>query len=311
MDYSTPGFPVLHHPLELAQTHVHWVNEAIQTSHPLPSPSPPAGNLSQHQDLFPIGRLFASGDQSTGASASARPMNIQDWFPLGLTGWISFQSKGLSRVFSNTTVQKHQFFSSQPSLWSSSHIHTWILEKPKLWLNRSLLFNILSMLVIAFLPKNKYLLISWLQSPFAVVLESKKIKSITVSIVFLSICHEEMGLDAMILVFWMLSSKSAFSLSPFMFIKRIFSSSFSAIRVVSSAYLMLLMFLPAILIPACASSSLAFCMMYFASTLNKQGDNIYPWCTPFLICNQFVVPCLILSVASWPTCRFLRRDIEI
>ena len=80
--------------------------------------------------------LFASGAQSIGASASASvfPMNIQGWFPLGWTGLIFLLSKGLSRVFSNTTVWKHQFFSSRPFLWSSSHIHTWLLEKPKLWL---------------------------------------------------------------------------------------------------------------------------------------------------------------------------------
>ena len=76
-------------------------------------------------------QFFASGGQSIGvlASASVLPMNIQDWFPLGCTGWISFQSKGLSRVFSNTIVQKHQFFSTQPFLWSNSHIHAWLLEK--------------------------------------------------------------------------------------------------------------------------------------------------------------------------------------
>ena len=81
---------------------------------------------------FPMSQLFASGGQSIGisASSSALPMNTQDWSPLGWTGWISLQSKGLSRVFSNTTVQKHQFFSSQLSLWSNSHIHTWLLEKP-------------------------------------------------------------------------------------------------------------------------------------------------------------------------------------
>ena len=81
---------------------------------------------------FPMSWFFVSGGQSIRASASALvlPMNIQDRFPLGWTGWISLQSKGLSRVFSNTTVQKHQFFGIQPSLWSNSHIHTWILEKP-------------------------------------------------------------------------------------------------------------------------------------------------------------------------------------
>ena len=79
---------------------------------------------------FPVSQFFASGGQSIGASASILPMNIQDWFPLGLTSLISLESKGLSRVFSNTTVQKHQFFSAQLSLWSNSHIHTWLLEKP-------------------------------------------------------------------------------------------------------------------------------------------------------------------------------------
>ena len=81
---------------------------------------------------FPVSQFFASGGQSIEAStlASVLPMNIQDWFPLGLTGLISSQSKGLSKVFSNTRVQKHQFFSAQLSLWSSSHIHTWLLEKP-------------------------------------------------------------------------------------------------------------------------------------------------------------------------------------
>ena len=81
---------------------------------------------------FPVSQLFTSGGQSTGVSASASvlPMNIQDWFPLGWTGWISLQSKGLSRVFSNTTVQKHQFFGPQLSFWFNSNIHTWLLEKP-------------------------------------------------------------------------------------------------------------------------------------------------------------------------------------
>ena len=127
MDCSMPGFPVLHHLLELAQTHVHWVSDAIQPSHPLISffsclQSFPAS------ESFPMSRLFASGSQITGASASILPMNIQSWFPLVLTGLTSLQSKGLSRVFSNTTVQKHQFFGAQLSLWSNSQIHTWLLE---------------------------------------------------------------------------------------------------------------------------------------------------------------------------------------
>ena len=117
----------------------------------------------------------------------------------------------------------------------------------------SLLFHMVSRFVIAFFPRSKHLLISWLQSPSAVILETRKIRSVTVSIFPLSICHEVMRLDAMILVFWMLSFMPAFSVSSFTFIKRLFScSSLSAIRVESSAYLRLLIFLPAILIPACA-----------------------------------------------------------
>ena len=120
-----------------------------------------------------------------------------------------------------------------------------------------------------------------------------------------------MELDAMILVFWMLSFKPTFSLSTFTFIKRIFSSSScSAIRVVSSAYLRLLIFLPAILIPAFASSSLACHMTYSVYKFNKQGDNIQPWHTPFLIWNQSVVPCPVLIGALWPAYRFLKRQVR-
>ena len=132
-----------------------------------------------------------------------------------------------------------------------------------------LLFNMLSRLVIIFLPRSKCHLISWLQSPSAMILEPKIIKSVTVSIVSPSICHEVMGPDAMILVFWMLNYKPAFSFSSFTFKRLLSSSSFSALRVVSSAYLRLLIFLLAILIPAYSSSSPVFCMMYTAYKLKK------------------------------------------
>ena len=175
----------------------------------------------------------------------------------------------------------------------------------------SLLFNMFPRFIIAFLSRSKSLLVSWLQSPSAVILEPKKIKSVTVSIVSPSLCHEVMGLDAIILVFWMLSFKSTFSLSSFTFINRLFSSSsLSAIRVVSSAYLRLLIFLPAILIPAYASSSPEFCMMYSAYKLNEQGNNIQPWHTPFPIWNQSVVPCPVLTVASWLAYRLHRRQVR-
>ena len=138
MGYSTPGFPVHHQLPEPTQTHVICIGDAIQPSHPLLAPSPPPFNLLHNQGLFlhcrqilshlshkgspsgsfPMSWFFTSGGQSIGVSASASvlPMNIQDWFPLEWTGWISLQSKGISRVFSNSTVQKHQFFDAPLSL---------------------------------------------------------------------------------------------------------------------------------------------------------------------------------------------------
>ena len=109
MDYIMPGSHVVHQLLELAQTHAHRVGDAIPLSHPLSSPSPSAFNISQHQGLFPMNQFFASGGQSIGASAlaSVLSMNIQDWFPLGLTGLISLQSKGL-----NSLLQHHSLKAS-------------------------------------------------------------------------------------------------------------------------------------------------------------------------------------------------------
>ena len=125
MDCSTPGLPVHHQLLEFTQTHVHRDSDAVQPSHPLSSPPLPPPVLPA-SGAFPPSQCVAPAGQSPGASASASvvPVNTQDWSPLGWTGWISLQSKGLSRVFSNTTVQKHPFSSAQLSLWSSSHIHT-------------------------------------------------------------------------------------------------------------------------------------------------------------------------------------------
>ena len=130
MNCSMPGLPVQHQLPEFTEIHAHRVGDAIQPSHPLLSPSPPALNLSQHQS-FQMSQFFTSGDKSIGVSASTPVLllNSQNWSPLGWTGWISLQSKGLSRVFSNTTVQKHQFFSTQLSLLSISHIHIRLLGK--------------------------------------------------------------------------------------------------------------------------------------------------------------------------------------
>ena len=142
---------------------------------------------------FSMSWLFISGGQNIGASASVLPMNTQGCFSLGLTGLIFLQSKGLSRVFSNNTVQKHQFFGTQPSLWSTSMMTTGktIALTIRTFVGKvmSWLFNMLSRFAIAFLPRSKHLLISWLQSPSAVIL-SPGIQSLTVSIVSPSVCHK-------------------------------------------------------------------------------------------------------------------------
>ena len=129
MNRCTPGLPVHHKLAEFTQTHVHRVGDGTQP------PVVPFFTCSQSLSAsgsFPMSQLYSWADQSVGVSASASvlPMNTQDWSPLGRTGWISLQSKGLSRVFSNTTIQKHQFFSAQLSSQSNSHIHTCLLEKP-------------------------------------------------------------------------------------------------------------------------------------------------------------------------------------
>ena len=169
----------------------------------------------------------------------------------------------------------------------------------------SLLFNILSRLVIAFIPRSMRLLISQLQSPFTVILEPKKIK-VCHCFYFSPInlpwsdgtgCHDHPFFER-----WVLSQ---LFFSSFIFIKRLFSSSLpSSIRVASSAYMRLLIFLLAVMIPPCDSSSPAFHMIYSAYKLDKQGDNTQSWCIPFPIWNQSVVPCPVLTVASWLANRF-------
>ena len=316
MDCSVPGSPVLHQLLQLAQTHVHWVGDAIQPSHPLSSLFPLAFNLAQHQGLL---QWVSSSLQVASISFSISPSNEHP-------GLISFRMDWLDLLAVQgalkSLLQHHS--SEAPIFWRSAFFtvqlsHPYMTTGKNIALTRwtlvgkvmSLLFNMLSRWVITFLPRSKCLLISWLQSPSAVILEPPKMKSDSASTVSPSIFHEVMGPDAMILVFWMLSFKPTFSLSSFTFIRRLFhSSSLSAIRVVSFAYLRLLLFLPAILIPACASSSPEFLMMYSAYKLNKQGDNIQPWCTPFPIWNKSVVPCPVLTVASWPAYRFLKRQVR-
>ena len=126
------GSSVLHYLPEFAQTHVHWAGDDIQSSFLLSPPFPPLINVSHHHGLF---QWVSSSHQMAKVvefqlQASILPMNIQNWFPLGLTGLISLLSRGLSRVFSSTTIQKHQFYGTQPSLRSNSHICTWLLAKP-------------------------------------------------------------------------------------------------------------------------------------------------------------------------------------
>ena len=177
---------------------------------------------------FPMNWFFTSGGQSIGASASplVLPVNIHGWIPLGLTDLISLLSNRLSRVFSNTTIWKHQFFNAQLFLCSSSHICE-MTDGRTIALTRwtfvgkviSLLLNTLSRFAIALLPRGKHLLISWLQSSSTVILEKNKMNSVTVATFTPSIFHEVVGLDVMILIFWMLSFNPAFSLSFFTLIK--------------------------------------------------------------------------------------------
>ena len=185
-----------------------WPHESQHTRPPCPSPTPriysnpcpsspwchpaisssvgPFSSCPQSfpaSGSFPMSHLFAWGGQSTGVSASTSvlPMHTQGWSPLWRTGRTSLQSKGLLRVYSNTIVQKHQFFGSQLSSQSNSHIHTWPVKTIALTRRTfvrkvmSLLLNMLSRLVITFLPRSKHLLISWLQSPSVVILEPPKI----------------------------------------------------------------------------------------------------------------------------------------
>ena len=199
---------------------------------------------------FPKSQLFESGGQSIGASASASvlPMNIQGWFLLGLIDFIFLLFKILTRVLQHRSLKVSILWGSAFFMVQLSHLYMTIGKTIGLTIRAfvskviSQLFNVLSRFVIAFLPRSKCLLISGLQSSSAVGLEPKKIKSVTASTFSPSTCHEVMGPDSMILVFWMLSFISAFSLSCFTLIKRLFSSSvLFAIREVSSTYLSLLL----------------------------------------------------------------------
>ena len=290
----------------------------------------PSNRLILCRPLLPLTLIFPS--IRVFSNESVLPIRWPKYWSFSISpsneysGLISFRMDWLDMLAVQRTLKSLlQHHSSKPSIVRYSTFFTVQLSHPFMTTRKtialtrrifvgkvmSLLFNMLSRFFTAFLPRSKRLLISWLQLPSAVILEPLKIRSLTVSIASPSICHGVMGPDAMILVFWILSFKPTFSLSSFTFIKRLFSSSsLSAVRVMSPAYLRLLIFLPVILIPACASSSPTFLMMYSAYKLNKQDDNIQPWCTPFPIWNQSVVTCPVLTFASWPAYRFLRRQIR-
>ena len=259
MDCSTP---VLHYLPEFAQSHVHWVGDAVQPSYPLSPPSP-ALNLSQHQSLSQW--VGSSHQVAKGLELQLLHQSFQWIFRVDfLQNWLVW-----SPCCQGTFKCLLQHYNSKAwILWCSAFFmvqlsHPYMTTRKTIALTIwifggkviSLLFNRLSRFVIACLLRNKHLSISWLQSMSTVILERRKIKFVTVSTFPPSICHEVMGLDAMILVFWLLSFKPAFSLSPFMLIKRVFSCcSLYVIRVVSSTYLRLLILLLAILIPACDSA---------------------------------------------------------
>ena len=223
---------------QFAQTHVHWVNDAIQPSHPLSPLSPPAFNFSQQQGLFQwinslhqVAKVLELQVQHQSFQLILRVDFFKtDWFdPLAdqeilksLLQHHSLKSSILQLLSLPYGQLSYPYMTSEKTI----DLTIWTFVGKVI----SLLFNMLSRFVIAFLPRSKHLLISWLQSLSTLVLEPKKIKSVTVSMVSPSICHEVMGPDATIFIFWMLSFKPTFSLYSFIFIKRLFSfSSLSAI----------------------------------------------------------------------------------
>ena len=214
--------PVHHQLLEPTQTHIHQVGDAIQLSHPLSAPSPPAFSLSQRQGLF-------QGVGSSNQVAKILKFQLQYQSFHEYSGHFSFRMDWLDLLAVQGTLKSLlQYHSSKTLILQCSAFfrvqfwHPYMTSGKTIALTRwsfvgkvmSLHFNMLSRLVIAFLPRSKCLLISWLQSPLiAVILEPPKIKSLTVSIVSPCICHEVMGLDALILVFWVLSFKPTFHCS--------------------------------------------------------------------------------------------------
>ena len=252
-------------------------------------------------------------------SFSTSPSN-EVWFPLRLSGFISLLSKGLARVFSRTTVWNHKFFSSSLLSLLYGPALTSILDYWKDhsldytdfgWQSDVFAFYTLSRFVIAFLPRSSCFLVSWLQSPSAVILEPKKRKSDTASTFLPSICYEVIVPDTMILVFWILNFNQLFHppLSP--------SSRCSLVPLCSLPLAWYHLhtwvgwyFSRQSWFQLANSSSLTFYMMCFTYTLNKHGDSNQACSTPFSILNQSVVLNKVLIVAFWPEYRLIRSQVR-
>ena len=205
---------------EFTQTHVHWVGDAIQPSHPLSSPPPPTLNLSWHQGLFKWVSLLIRWPKYWSFSFNITPSNEHLGLIFFRMDWLDLLAvQGTLKSFLQPTVQKHQFLFSAFFIVQLSHPHMTtgktiaLTRQTFVGKVRSQLFNMLSRLIITFLSRSKRLLISWLQSPSAVILEPPKNKVSHCFHCFPSICHEVTGPDAMIFIFWMLSFKPTFSLS--------------------------------------------------------------------------------------------------
>ena len=333
MDCSMPAFPVHDQLPEFTQTHVHWVGDAIQPSHPLLSASPPAFNLSQHQGLFKW--VSSSHQVAKGLEFQLQQQSFQWVFRTDFSkDWlVGSPSSPRDSQESSPTPQFKSINSSALSFLYSPTLHAYMTTGKIIALTRwtfvgkvmSLLFNMLSSLIIAFLARSKSLLISWLQWPSTVFLEPPKIKSVTIYIVSPSSCHEVVGPNAMILVFWMLSFKPTFSLSSFTFIR----GSLVPLHFLPQGWCHLLTWgywyffwkswFQLVPHPACASSSLAFPMLYSADSwisrvttgsLDILLSRFEPSVVPCPVEKHSVVPCPFLTVASWPTYRFLRRQVR-
>ena len=313
MDFSMPGLPVPHHVPNFAQVHVHCIDDNISNLVLwcplllLPSIFPSIRDFSNESAIgirWPKYWSFSFSISPSNEYSGLISFRI-DWFDL-LAVQGTLRSLFQHHSSKASILWCFAFFMvqfSQPYLTTGKTVD-WLYGP--LLAELPLLVNTMPRSVTAFLPRSNHLLISRLQSPSTVILEPKKRISVTTSTFPLpSAWINGAGCHGIFLIF---SLKLAFSLCSFTLIKRLFnSSSLSAIRVVSSTYLMLLMFLLPISILACNSCSPAFFMMCSVYKLNKQGDSRQPRHTPFLILNQSVVPYRVLTVASWYAYRFLRK----